>query len=116
MVPRSEARNRPLPGGPGSGARAGQLFPGIGKLDEQFPGLGADGPSVGESVDVGIDNLDAAIRTGRPGTAIGLSEGAFVVDGVQARLANDPTAPRPTSSTSPRSAIRSGVTPSVRVS
>src|ERR1700758_5864181 len=28
-----------------------RLFPGIGKLDELFPGLGMDGPSVGESVD-----------------------------------------------------------------
>jgi hypothetical protein len=73
-----------------------RLFPGIGKLDENFPGVGLDGPSVGESVDKGIDNLDAAIRTtGRPGTAIGLSEGGFVVDGEQARLANDPTAPPP---------------------
>lgn len=97
MVPRPEARNRPLSGGPDSGHVLERLFPGIGKLDEQFPGLGADGPSVGESVDVGIDNLDAAIRTGRPGTAIGLSEGGFVVDGEQARLANDPTAPRRTS-------------------
>lgn len=72
-----------------------RLFPGIGKLDENFPGLGLDGPSVGESVDVGIDNLDAAIKTGRPGTAIGLSEGGFVVDGEQARLADDPSAPPP---------------------
>lgn len=72
-----------------------RLFPGIGKIDEQFPGLAVDGPSVGESVAEGIGNLDAAIRTGRPGTAIGLSEGAFVIDGEQARLANDPTAPPP---------------------
>jgi hypothetical protein len=43
-----------------------RLFPGIGKLDENFPGLGLDGPSVGESVDVGINNLDAAIKAGRP--------------------------------------------------
>ncbi|MGA7055632.1 MAG: PE-PPE domain-containing protein, partial [Mycobacterium sp.] len=58
------------------------LFPGIGKLDELYPGLGLDGPSVGQSVDEGIGDLDAAIRTtGRPGTAIGLSEGGFVVDG-----------------------------------
>ncbi|GBE65032.1 PE-PPE domain-containing protein [Mycobacterium sp. MFM001] len=71
-----------------------RLFPGIGKVGEELlPGLGLDGPSVGESVDVGVDNLDAAIRTGRPGTAIGLSEGAFVVDGEQARLAHDPAAP-----------------------
>jgi acyl carrier protein len=40
-----------------------RLFPGIGKLDELFPGLGMNGPSVGESVDEGIGNLDAAIRT-----------------------------------------------------
>lgn len=72
-----------------------RLFPGIGRLDELFPGLGLDGPSVGESVDEGVGNLDAAIRTGGRGTAIGLSEGGFVVDGEQARLANDPTAPPP---------------------
>jgi hypothetical protein len=71
-----------------------RLFPGIGKLDQNFPGMGLDGPSVGESVDEGVNNLDSAIRTtGRPGTAIGLSEGGFVVDGEQARLATDPTAP-----------------------
>lgn len=72
-----------------------RLFPGIGKLDENFPGLGLDGPSVGESVAEGINNLDASIRAGGPGTAIGLSEGGFVVDGEQARLATDPTAPPP---------------------
>jgi hypothetical protein len=72
-----------------------RLFPGISRLDEFFPGLGLDGPSVGESVDEGVGNLDAAIRNGGRGTAIGLSEGGFVVDGEQARLANDPTAPPP---------------------
>lgn len=73
-----------------------RLFPGIGAAGQSFPGLGLDGPSVGESVDIGVDNLDAAIRTtGRPGTAIGLSEGSFVVDGEAARLAADPTAPPP---------------------
>jgi len=84
------------PAGQVQGHVLDRLFPGIGKIDEQFPGLGVDGPSVGESVDVGVDNLVAAIRTtGRPGTAIGLSEGGFVVDGAQARLATDPTAPPP---------------------
>ena len=34
-------------------------------------------------------------RNGGPGTAIGLSEGALVLNAVQARLANDPTAPPP---------------------
>jgi diacyltrehalose acyltransferase len=72
-----------------------RLFPGIGRLDESFPGLGADGPSVGESVDEGAGNLDAAIRNGGRGTAIGLSEGSLVLDAEQARLANDPTAPPP---------------------
>lgn len=72
-----------------------RLFPGIGRLDESFPGLGVNGPSIGESVDEGADNLDSAIRNGGPGTAIGLSEGAFVLDAVQARLADDPTAPPP---------------------
>jgi diacyltrehalose acyltransferase len=69
-----------------------QMFPG---LDAAFPGLGADGPDIGYSVDVGEGNLEAAIRNGGPGTAIGLSEGALVLNAVQARLANDPTAPPP---------------------
>ena len=72
-----------------------QLFPGIGRLDEAFPHLGMDGPSVGESVAIGADNLDAAMRRGRPGTAIGLSEGALALDAEQARLASDPNAPPP---------------------
>lgn len=72
-----------------------RLFPGARRLDELFPGLGMDGPSVGESVEVGTDNLDAAIRSGGPGTAIGLSEGSLVLNAVQARLANDATAPPP---------------------
>ena len=36
-----------------------------------------------------------AIREGGPGTAIGLSEGAMVLNDVQAQLANDPNAPPP---------------------
>jgi len=70
-----------------------RMFPGIGRLDESFPGLGLDGPSIGESVDEGKGNLEAAIRKGGAGTAIGLSEGAMVLNAVQAQLANDPTAP-----------------------
>ncbi|OSC41332.1 acyltransferase PE [Mycobacterium decipiens] len=72
-----------------------ELFPGISRLDEVFPGLGMDGPSVGESVVIGTDNLEAAIRSGGRGTAIGLSEGSLVLDAVQAQLASDPTAPPP---------------------
>ena len=72
-----------------------RLFPGISRLQDGFPGLGIDGPSIGESVDEGEGNLEAAIRDGGPGTAIGLSEGAMVLDAVQAKLANDPTAPPP---------------------
>jgi hypothetical protein len=59
-----------------------------------FPGSGLDSTPVGESVSVGADNLDAAIRGGTGKTAaIGLSEGAMVLDAEQARLARDPSAP-----------------------
>jgi len=71
-----------------------RLFPGIGQLDRFFPGLGIDGPSIGESVDEGQGNLESAVRRG-PGTAMGLSEGALVLDAVKAKLADDPTAPPP---------------------
>jgi diacyltrehalose acyltransferase len=89
------------PAGQVQGHVLARLFPGlrgeINNIDKQFPGVGLDGDSVGQSVDVGVDNLDNAIRTtGRPGTAIGLSEGGFVVDGEQLRLANAPeTGPPP---------------------
>lgn len=72
-----------------------RLFPGIGRLDDNFPGLGIDGPSIGESVDVGEGNVIRAIQEGGPGTAIGLSEGAMVLNAVQNRLATDPNAPPP---------------------
>ena len=74
-----------------------RLFPASAGCEDSFPGLGIDGPSIGESVDEGEGNLEAAIRNGGPGTAIGLSEGAMVLDAVQAQLANDPTAPPPRS-------------------
>ena len=88
------------PAGQVQGHVLARLFPGlrneINDIDKQFPGVGLDGDSVGQSVDVGVDNLDRAIRTtGRPGTAIGLSEGGFVVDGEQSRLASAPDAPPP---------------------
>ena len=83
------------PAGQVQGHALERLFPGISRLDDDFPGLGIDGPSIGESVDEGEGNLEAAIRNGGPGTAIGLSEGAMVLDAVQAKLANDPTAPPP---------------------
>ncbi|MDT5189594.1 MAG: diacyltrehalose acyltransferase, partial [Mycobacterium sp.] len=73
-----------------------RLFPGIGRVGEEiYPGIGLDGPSIGESVDEGEVNLDTAIRNGGPGRAMGLSEGALVLNAVKARLANDPTAPPP---------------------
>ena len=83
------------PAGQVQGHTLERLFPGIGQLDESFPGMGIDGPSVGESVNEGEVTLEAAIREGGPGTAIGLSEGALVLNAVQARLAGDPTAPPP---------------------
>ena len=83
------------PAGQVQGHVLGRLFPGIDRLDGMLPGLGVDGPSVGESVVIGADNLAAAIEKGGPGTVIGLSEGALVLDDLQARLATDPNAPPP---------------------
>lgn len=84
------------PAGQVQGHTLERLFPGIGPIGEQiYPGLGLDGPSIGESVDEGEGNLDAAIRKGGKGRAMGLSEGALVLNAVKARLANDPTAPPP---------------------
>ncbi|MCT7658837.1 acyltransferase PE [Mycobacterium deserti] len=83
------------PAGQVQGHTLERMFPGIGRLDDSFPGLGIDGPSVGESVDVGAPNVVRAIREGGPGTAIGLSEGAMVLNAVQERLAYDPAAPPP---------------------
>ena len=83
------------PAGQVQGHTLERLFPGIGRLDDDFPGLGIDGPSVGESVDVGTPNVVNAVRAGGPGTAIGLSEGAMVLNDVQAKLAYDPAAPPP---------------------
>ncbi len=61
-----------------------------------LPGKGADSPTVGESVAVGEQNLDAAIRgTSGPLVAMGLSEGTMVLDAEQVRLMNDPDAPPP---------------------
>ena len=73
-----------------------RLFPGIGRVGEEiYPGIGLDGPSIGESVDEGEGNLETAIRTGGRGRAMGLSEGALVLNAVKAQMANDPTAPAP---------------------
>jgi diacyltrehalose acyltransferase len=83
------------PAGQVQGHTLERLFPGIGQLDASYPGLGLDGPSVGESVDVGEANLMGAIREGGPGTAMGLSEGALVLNAVQSKLAYDPAAPSP---------------------
>ncbi len=59
-----------------------RLFPGIGRLDDNLPGLGMDGPSIGESVDVGDAQSWNAIHRGGPGTVIGLVRGR---DGAQRR-------------------------------
>ena len=83
------------PAGQVQGHTAARLFPDLSRLEKMFPGLGVDGPSVGESVDEGAPNTINAIRAGGPGTAIGLSEGAMVLNEVKAQLLNDPTAPPP---------------------
>ena len=83
------------PAGQVQGHTLDRLLPGIGRLDDSFPGLGIDGASIGESVDVGSPDVINAIRGGGRGTAIGLSEGAMVLNDVKARLAYDPAAPPP---------------------
>lgn len=84
------------PAGQVQGHTLERFFPGIGALGEKaYPGIGLDGPSIGESVDEGEGNLETAIRNGGKGTAMGLSEGALVLNAVKSRLANDPTAPPP---------------------
>jgi hypothetical protein len=71
-----------------------RMFPGIGRISEDvYPGIGLDGPSIGESIDIGEPNLDNAIRAGGPGRAMGLSEGALVLNAVKAEMAGDATAP-----------------------
>lgn len=82
------------PAGQVQGHTLERLFPGIGAIGEQIlPGLGLDGPSVEESIDVGAPHTIQTIKAGGPGTVMGLSEGAMVLNEVQAQLANDPDAP-----------------------
>jgi diacyltrehalose acyltransferase len=82
------------PAGQVQGHTLERLFPGIGAIGEQIlPGLGLDGPSIGQSVDEGAPHTIQTIKAGGPGTVMGLSEGAMVLNEVQAQLANDPNAP-----------------------
>jgi hypothetical protein len=61
-----------------------------------WPVTGLNSPTLGQSVNTGANNLDAAIRsTNGPIYAAGLSQGTLALDIEQARLANDPTAPAP---------------------
>ena len=64
------------------------------------PVTGTKSLTLAQSVAVGVDNLDAAIKTaltkigpGEHVTVVGLSAGALVADAELARLAADPTAP-----------------------
>jgi hypothetical protein len=61
-----------------------------------WPVTGLNSPTLGQSVNTGANNLDAAIRsTSGPIYAAGLSQGTLALDTEQARLANDPNAPAP---------------------
>lgn len=94
--PENQAQKQivPYPAGQVQGHTLERFFPGIGAFGDQIlPGLGLDGPSVGESVDVGAPHTIETIKAGGPGTVMGLSEGAMVLNEVQARLAYDPAAP-----------------------
>ncbi|GJF15946.1 PE-PPE domain-containing protein [Mycolicibacterium cyprinidarum] len=91
--PKTDREIVDYPAGQVQGHTLERLFPGIGRLDDSFPGLGLDGPSIGESIDIGAPDTIAAIRAGGPGTVHGLSEGAMVLDEVQRQLAYDPAGP-----------------------
>jgi hypothetical protein len=61
-----------------------------------WPVTGMNSPTLGQSVNTGANNLDAAIRsTNGPIYAAGLSQGTLALDTEQARLVNDPNAPAP---------------------
>lgn len=92
--PRQDRQVVDYPAGQVQGHTLASL-PGIDVLNEEFPAVGFDGPSIGESVDVGAPDTISAIRAGGPGTVHGLSEGAMVLDQVQRDLAYDPAAPPP---------------------
>jgi len=83
------------PAGQIQGRTFEQLFPGIGEWDRRNADIGLDGPTIGESVVEGAENVIQTINRDGPGTVLGLSEGAMVVNAVQARLAADPNAPPP---------------------
>ncbi|MBW0015179.1 PE-PPE domain-containing protein [Mycobacterium sp.] len=61
-----------------------------------WPVTGLNSPTVDSSVNIGANNLDAAIRsTDGPISVAGLSQGTLALDREQARLAHDPAAPAP---------------------
>ncbi|MGA9361628.1 MAG: PE-PPE domain-containing protein [Mycobacterium sp.] len=61
-----------------------------------WPVTGMNSPTLGQSVNIGTNNLDSAIRsTNGPVYAAGLSQGTLALDQEQERLAHDPTAPPP---------------------
>jgi hypothetical protein len=62
---------------------------------QAWPFTGLTSLTVGQSVDVGIGNLEAAIREANPAVVVGISEGSLVLDEVQRRLAATPDAPQP---------------------
>jgi 3'-(hydroxy)phthioceranyl-2'-palmitoyl(stearoyl)-2-O-sulfo-trehalose (hydroxy)phthioceranyltransferase len=65
-----------------------------------WPVTGMNSPTLGQSVNIGTNNLDSAIRsTNGPIYAAGLSQGTLALDQEQERLAHDPTAPPPGSLT-----------------
>jgi PE-PPE domain len=62
---------------------------------QAWPLTGVTSLTVGQSVDVGIGNLEEAIRETNPAVVVGISEGSLVLDEVQRRLAAAPDRPRP---------------------
>jgi PE-PPE domain len=62
---------------------------------QAWPLTGVTSLTVGQSVGVGIGNLEEAISETNPAVVVGISEGSLVLDEVQRRLAAAPDRPRP---------------------
>jgi PE-PPE domain len=62
---------------------------------QAWPLTGVTSLTIGQSVDVGIGNLEDAISETHPAIVVGISEGSLVLDEVQRRLAAAPHRPEP---------------------
>lgn len=70
------------------------FHPGTDSVEIHYPGGLFPPGTIGDHIQTGTDNLDAAIRVATgPLVIVGQSEGTVVIDDTRARLENDPNAP-----------------------